>query len=169
MNSKIENVLRWRNNHPIEARAIDLLVAYNKSDKKYNRGRGDLTAKWMVEHILTKPCAHCGKSGWKAIGCNRLDNSKPHTMDNVEPCCQNCNAKLRGKDTSDEQSIAVYQYTTDGELIKKWKNAYIASEELGFSQGGISTCCRGGYFSKSRGKFHTCNTYKGYKWSYTPL
>lgn len=76
------------------ARANRLLGAYKAADKKFNRGKGDLTAKWIVENIFSKPCAHCGKEGWDVIGCNRLDNSKPHTMDNVEPCCYECNLKL---------------------------------------------------------------------------
>lgn len=76
-------------------RASYLLQAYNQSDRKYNRGKGDLTAKWIYDNILFKPCAHCGKEGWDIIGCNRLDNSKPHTMDNVEPCCLTCNLKCQ--------------------------------------------------------------------------
>ena len=83
-------------NTPI-GRASNLLSRYNQSDKKYNRGQGDLTARWIVENIFTKPCKHCGKEGWDIIGCNRLDNSKPHTMDNVEPCCEECNKKLPRK------------------------------------------------------------------------
>lgn len=75
-------------------RASMLLCAYNKRDKKYNRGKGDLTAKWISENILTKPCAHCGKKGWQVIGCNRINNDLPHTKDNVEPCCFECNNKL---------------------------------------------------------------------------
>ena len=78
-------------------RALILLNGYNQKDKMYNRGKGDLTAKWIVENIFNKPCAHCGKTGWDVIGCNRLDNSKPHTMDNVEPCCYECNSKLPKK------------------------------------------------------------------------
>ena len=78
-------------------RASYLLSNYNQADKKQNRGQGDLTAKWIVENIFTKPCAHCGKTGWDIIGCNRLDNSKPHTMDNVEPCCLECNISLPKK------------------------------------------------------------------------
>lgn len=78
-------------------RASYLLSNYNKADKKYNRGKGDLTAKWIVERIFSQPCAHCGKTGWDIIGCNRLDNSKPHTMDNVEPCCLECNISLPKK------------------------------------------------------------------------
>ena len=50
-----------------------------------------ITAEWFLEHIAYQPCAHCGKQGIGLIGCNRLDNTKPHTIDNVEPCCQSCN------------------------------------------------------------------------------
>ena len=74
-------------------RAFNLTSAYNQTDRKYGLGKGDLTAQWIVDNIFSKPCAHCGKSGWQIMGCNRLDNSKPHTMDNVEPCCAKCNKK----------------------------------------------------------------------------
>lgn len=95
-----ERVNNYRKNwcyKPI-GRACSLLSAYNQADMLYNRGKGDLTAKWIVENIFSKPCAHCGKEGWKIIGCNRLDNTKPHSKDNVEPCCRDCNLKLAGKE-----------------------------------------------------------------------
>lgn len=76
-------------------RAKILLSNYNRNDRIHNRGKGDLTAKWIVENIFSKPCAHCGKEGWQVIGCNRIDNSKPHSKDNVEPCCRECNIKLK--------------------------------------------------------------------------
>lgn len=78
-------------------RALYLLNNYNRNDKKHNRGKGDLTAQWIVERIFSQPCVHCGKEGWDVIGCNRLDNSLPHTKDNVEPCCLECNIKLPKK------------------------------------------------------------------------
>lgn len=84
------------NKTPI-GRASKLLRTYNQSDKKYNRGKGDLTAQWIVENIFSKPCAHCGKEGWEIIGCNRINNDLPHTKDNVEPCCLNCNCRLPKK------------------------------------------------------------------------
>lgn len=95
-----ERVNNYRKNwcyKPI-GRASSLLSAYNQADMLYNRGKGDLTAKWIVENIFSKPCAHCGKEGWKIIGCNRLDSTKPHSKDNVEPCCRDCNLKLAGKE-----------------------------------------------------------------------
>ena len=78
-------------------RAKGLISAYKEADKKANRGECTLTAEWIVENIFSKPCAHCGKTGWDVIGCNRLDNDKPHTSDNVEPCCLQCNIKLPKK------------------------------------------------------------------------
>ena len=132
-------------------RASYLLQAYKREDRKRNRGEVDFDAKWIVENIFSKPCAHCGKEGWKVIGCNRLDNSKPHTKDNVEPCCFDCNNKqgrLKNK---------IYQYTTNNELVKIWES-YKELENNGYYIHNISKCCNG------RRKTH-----KGYKWSYEPL
>lgn len=90
-----KNYYKEHKNTPI-SRAKILLSRYNQKDKINNRGKGDLTSKWIVENIFSKPCVHCGKKGWEIIGCNRLDNSKPHTKDNVEPCCKKCNIKISG-------------------------------------------------------------------------
>ena len=76
-------------------RAHGLVRAYTQEDKKYNRGECDFDAKWVVDNIFSKPCVYCGITGWEVIGCNRLDNSKPHAIDNVEPCCGKCNVLLQ--------------------------------------------------------------------------
>lgn len=76
-------------------RASYLVAAYKREDSKYDRGECTLTAKWIVENIFTKQCNHCGETDWCKLGCNRLDNSKPHTIDNVEPCCGRCNLKIQ--------------------------------------------------------------------------
>ena len=75
-------------------RAHSLKSAYNQTDRKYKLGKGNLTAKWIVKNIFTKPCHYCGETDWKKLGCNRIDNDLPHTTDNVEPCCMKCNRKL---------------------------------------------------------------------------
>ena len=134
-------------------RALQLLGRYNIEDKKKGRGKGDLTAEWIVDNIFSKPCVHCGRSGWEVIGCNRLDNSKPHTMDNVEPCCRECNLRL----SADDKAKQVYQYSLDGQLVRVWESAMEAGRN-GFNQGNISDCCLG----KQK-------TSKGYKWSFNPL
>ena len=141
-------------------RANKLIGHYNSADKKYGRGEGNLTSQWIVDNIFTQPCAHCGKTGWKVIGCNRLDNSKPHTMDNVEPCCRKCNAKLRGEDIKKERNKQVYQYTLDGELVAIWSSTMECGRN-GYTQGCIAAACKNNYYG--------ANKYKGYIWSYIPL
>lgn len=79
-------------------RAKSLLCNYNRIDRNKGFGKGDLTSQWIIDNIFSKPCVYCGKIGWDVIGCNRLDNSKPHTKDNVEPCCKECNTKLAVKE-----------------------------------------------------------------------
>lgn len=142
-------------------RAHNLLCSYRQNDKKYNRGECTLTAEWIVENIFTKSCAHCGESDWHKIGCNRIDDSKPHTPDNVEPCCLSCNDKLAKK-----QSKQVYQYTLDGKLVGIYQSAKDTSTD-GFNSSSVCTCCRGGRLN--HGKWESANTHKGYKWSYEPL
>ena len=93
---ELAEYIKQYNKTPI-GRAYCLLRAYRQSDKIAGRGECTLTAKWIVENIFTQPCAHCGETDWRKIGCNRLDNSLPHTPDNVEPCCFKCNMKLPKK------------------------------------------------------------------------
>ncbi len=97
-----ENYRKTHKNHKKytiskQSRASKLLYSYKKSDIQYGRGLGDLTAEWIVENIFSKPCTHCGETDWHKIGCNRLDNSKPHSINNVEPCCMKCNRSLKRK------------------------------------------------------------------------
>ena len=72
---------------------------YRQMDRE--RGFDDsntITAEWFVQNIMYKPCAHCGLRQVGAIGVNRLDNTKGHTIDNVEPCCLKCNARENIRD-----------------------------------------------------------------------
>lgn len=147
----------WIERHPIRYRAIYLISAYNQNDESRGRGIGDLTIDWFIKNILFKPCAHCGKVGWQYIGCNRIDNSKPHTKDNVEPCCFKCNNKLGCEYLKEILSKNVYQYTFDGELVKIWESVTECSKN-GYDKAHVSACCRG-----------ERKTHKGFKWSYEPL
>lgn len=83
-------------------RTLNLIAAYRREDKKYNRGECTLTTQWMVDNIFSgQKCIFCGEHDWKKLGCDRIDNSKPHTPDNVNPCCEECNIK-RGRKTFEE-------------------------------------------------------------------
>lgn len=79
---------------------------YKVMDERNGFGKDkiDFDARWIVENIYTKPCVHCGETDWHKLGCNRLDNTKPHTKDNVESCCFHCNCVLNGLESSDKLS-----------------------------------------------------------------
>ena len=148
-----DNALRHYNNHKEmvlekhkewlqtpNGRASGLLNAYNHKDIAQGREKGDLTVQWIVENIFSKPCAHCGKTGWQVIGCNRLDNSKPHTKDNVEPCCFDCNNKLNYVELA--KRVDQIDKVT-GEVLRQWDRAMDVERELGYNHSAISQCCNG--------------------------
>lgn len=79
-------------------RANKLVTAYRHSDKMYERGECTISGKWIVEKIFSQPCHYCGESDWTKLGCDRIDNSKPHTENNVVCCCAKCNEKRMHKE-----------------------------------------------------------------------
>lgn len=76
-----------------------LLKSYIRTDKE-NSLQCNLTVKYMKENITSKPCIYCGNT--KDIGCDRIDNSKGHTIDNVIPCCKICNMTRGDRFSFDE-------------------------------------------------------------------
>ncbi len=148
---------KWRKTQI--GKAFHILSNYNAADKKYGRGEGDLTAQWIVDNIFSKPCAHCGETDWSKIGCNRLDNSKPHTKDNVEPCCRRCNCKLNGSERPPKPSKKVYQYNPKTfQLLNVYNSLHEAANKTNADLMGICRCCNG--IQKTSG---------GFVWSYTQL
>jgi len=150
-----EKKLRREYNMIDIVRAKRQLEKYRKMD--IANGFGDVIdfdEKWIVSDIYAKKCVHCGESDWHKLGCNRINNSKPHTIDNVEPCCYRCNVKLYRNEA--KKAIDQIDKVT-GEVVYTWESATDAAKELGYSQGNINNCCIGrGY----------CKTYKGFVWKY---
>ena len=66
----------------------------------------------------------------------------------------------KGKNFIKKKLKTVYQYTLDGKLVKKWKSATDAELKglKGFTNSGISMCCRG-----------KLKKHKGFKWSYNSI
>lgn len=85
--------------YKLNIRASKLLSAYKlkdwKSNKKYNLDR-----EWFINNILSKECIYCGSKD--KLGCDRIDNSKGHTYDNVVPCCYVCNCARNNNFSFDE-------------------------------------------------------------------
>lgn len=76
-----------------EGRAVYLAYNYKVQDLKHGRGESTITPQWIIENIFTKHCAYCGQTDWRKLGCDRIDNTKPHTEDNVVCSCGKCNVK----------------------------------------------------------------------------
>lgn len=66
-----------------------MISSYKVKDCKNGTNICDIDIDWMIENILAKECVYCGDN--HRIGCDRIDNNKGHTKDNVVPCCIECN------------------------------------------------------------------------------
>lgn len=95
----------------LRAKASKMCSSYKIKDKK-RRFEYNLDADWLIENILFKECVYCGDKEY--IGCDRIDNSKGHTKENVLPCCAICNS-TRGNNYSYEEMLLI------GKTIKKIK------------------------------------------------
>lgn len=98
----------------IRQKASKMLSAYKHLDKKNNYTISDMTIDWLIENIIKKPCVYCGDT--ELVGCDRIDNHKGHTKDNVVPCCFDCNCARNNRFTHEEMFII-------GQAIKKIKEA----------------------------------------------
>lgn len=77
----------------MHGRALRLVGHYKREDNKFERGECTLSEQWIIDNIFHKACEYCGESDWHKLGCDRKDNSLPHTPDNCVPCCFDCNRK----------------------------------------------------------------------------
>lgn len=69
------------------------------------------------EHLMDKPCYYCNTSlnGEYGVGLDRIDNSKGYSLENVLPCCGNCN-KIKGA------NITVNEMLVIAKLLKEMRN-----------------------------------------------
>ena len=79
-----------------------MFSAYKLKDKKHSF-TFDLSKDYFENEILSRPCTYCGST--ENVGCDRIDNSKGHTKDNVIPACYTCNAVRNCHFTVDEMKI----------------------------------------------------------------
>lgn len=135
----------------------------------------DLDAQWIIDNIFNEGCIYCGETDWHKLGCDRIDNTKGHTKDNVVPCCSRCNKLRSNKFTVDEmkeigavikrienrhkeyclrKSKKVASYDDDGNIIKQYKAASQVQED-GLSPQVVRRACKKGDYR-----------YKGLFWKY---
>lgn len=88
-----------------KGRAKNILGIYRKSDNTNNRGECTISRDWIVENIFTSKCIYCGDSNWRHLGCDRIDNDKPHTPENVVCACGICNCERQCRKMSVEEFV----------------------------------------------------------------
>lgn len=104
-------------NVKIRTKASKMISSYKFKDKKLGfKDFCDIDIDWMIENIFNKPCVYCGDT--KRIGCDRIDNDKPHTKDNVVPCCVECNTARNNFFSFEEMKVI-------GKAIKEVKEKRI--------------------------------------------
>lgn len=66
-----------------------ILKDTRKTDRAKNR-ENNLTRPFILE-LIQRGCFYCGEINIRIMTLDRIDNSRGHTMDNVNPCCARCN------------------------------------------------------------------------------
>jgi len=79
-----------------------MLSAYKLKDKKKNVSF-NLTKEFFEKNIISQPCIYCGSI--ENIGCDRIDNEKGHTVENVIPACYICNSVRNNHFTVQEMKM----------------------------------------------------------------
>lgn len=86
---KIKKSIEYTKTKP--GRASQIKNTYRTSDIESGRGECTLTQRWILENIFNSACIYCGDSDWHHLGCDRVDNSLPHTPENCVCACGICN------------------------------------------------------------------------------
>lgn len=96
----------------IRSKASKMISSYRIRDIKNKTTICDIDIDWMIDNIISKSCVYCGDT--HRIGCDRVDNTKGHTKDNVQPCCYECNV-ARGNNFTVQEMLII------GEAIRRVK------------------------------------------------
>ena len=78
----------WNN---IETRAKQMCSTYKSLDKKKGFDISNNIEHEKMLELWKYGCIYCGESDWHKLGCDRIDNSKPHSTDNIVCSCKDCN------------------------------------------------------------------------------
>lgn len=97
-----------------------MLSAYRCKDKKkgYNT---TVTREYLESIIRCGKCIYCGDT--ERLGLDRIDNNRGHEIENVVPCCYECNCARNNNFTFEEMMII-------GKAIQKVKNKRKENESI---------------------------------------
>ena len=158
-------------------RAKRMVIHCRQNDAKHNRGECTITEEWIMENIFTSKCHYCGESDWLKLGCDRIDNAKPHTPENIVCCCEDCNRKRQNMPFAEfvqkckeageivtnrnrkDQSKPCIAINDAGEVVYEFPSTREAARN-GFDSSSVSCACRGCYLRDGN------HRYRGLLWFY---
>lgn len=114
---KNRGVKTVKNDPTNRSKASKMISSYKHKDRKNKTTICDVDIDWMINNIMTRPCIYCGDTS--RVGCDRIDNSKGHTKDNVVPCCFECNCARNNNFSYEEMLILGKTISKIKELRKK--------------------------------------------------
>lgn len=103
-----------------KGRWTQLAHAYRVKDKKkFGTDEGSVTTEQLQNMYEQQPfCTFCGEKDYHKLGLDRIDNNKPHTVDNCHICCTKCNNERNRLDYEKFTSINKKRF----EMLKKEKD-----------------------------------------------
>lgn len=171
-------------------KAKSLIRSYKSYDEKRFGEHGDLDVEWVYQNIIDGKCEYCGNASWGKLGCDRIDNDKPHTKDNCICACTRCNTVRGNKFTVEEMKIIgkairkiekirnknkkqkdYQRYTGREKVAKKVAKINIETNEvvkiynkiIDASIDGYERSCVGKACSHYNGR---SDVYKGFRWNF---
>lgn len=109
--TKNPNSAYWNS---IESRSKSMCSTYKSLDNKKGFDVSENIDSTLMLKLWKDGCIYCGEKDWHILGCDRIDNSKGHSKDNVVCSCKYCNW-IRSANFSFEEMLMI------GETIKKIK------------------------------------------------
>jgi len=111
-----KSIKKWKLNNPNKVKALNKSwntrfplrrrLSHARDIARTRKHQCSITDEQFISY-WSQPCVYCFKSIIEetGIGLDRLDNNKHYTVDNVAPCCGNCN-KIRGDYLTHEEMKA---------------------------------------------------------------
>tara|TARA_Y100000310_G_scaffold68786_1_gene64109 strand:- start:169 stop:534 length:366 start_codon:yes stop_codon:yes gene_type:complete len=89
----------------------------NRKRMKFSNARWDATRRkkkweWTITktefyELVALPCFYCMNKIGKTTGLDRTDNTKGYTLENVVPCCRECNTIKNDQLSKDEMLVVI--------------------------------------------------------------
>ena len=140
-----------------------LISKIYKSQKQHSRRRGHPLPTYshqeLQEWLYSQKKFHELCDNWKASGyktalvpsCDRLDDYKPYTLDNLQIMTWQENMAKGHRDRIDgknnKQNVPILQFTKDGKFVKEFYSRHQASRETGVDRVSIIYAASGKYQS----------------------